>query len=90
MNNIEVKGLILAAGKGTRLRCLSFQSPKPMLPVGGKPVVQYSVEALRDSGVKNVFMNLHHKPDMIKEYFGDGSKFDMNIKYFVFHWERIC
>lgn len=76
-----MKGLILAAGKGTRLRDLTRNHPKPMLPVQGKPLLAHHVEWLQASGIDQIAMNLHHCPAVITDYFGDGSHFGVQITY---------
>lgn len=76
-----MKGLILAAGKGTRLRDLTLNRPKPMLPVQGKPLLAHHIEWLQANGIKQIAMNLHHCPTVITDYFGDGSRFGVEITY---------
>ncbi|MDO8513848.1 MAG: NDP-sugar synthase [bacterium] len=73
--------MILAAGLGTRLRPLTDKIPKPMLPIGNKPLLEYQLRLLKKFGVKDCAMNLYCLPEMIMEYFGDGKKFGMTIKY---------
>ena len=68
-----MKALILAAGQGTRLGHLTKDRPKPMLPIQGRPLLQYMVEWLRDHGIKEIAINLHHRPDVVREFFGDGA-----------------
>ncbi len=77
----SVKGLILAAGEGTRLRPLTLDQPKPMLPIGGRPILEYLVRLLRYHGVTEIAINLHYKPESIVRYFGDGSRFGVSITY---------
>ncbi|MBD3314101.1 NTP transferase domain-containing protein, partial [Candidatus Woesearchaeota archaeon] len=77
------QAVILAGGLGTRLKPLTDKSPKPMIDFYGKPFVLNLIEMLKEQGITNiVFLDgyLHKK---IEEYFGDGSKFGMNIKYSV-------
>lgn len=76
-----MKGLILAAGKGTRLRDLTLNRPKPMLPVQGKPLLAQHIEWLWVNGISQIAMNLHHCPTVITDYFGDGSRFGVQITY---------
>jgi len=76
-----MKGLILAAGKGTRLRDLTHSRPKPMLPVQGKPLLEEHITWLHDNGIEQIAMNLHHCPTVITDYFGDGSRFGVQITY---------
>jgi NDP-sugar pyrophosphorylase family protein len=67
-----VKALILAAGEGTRLRPLTLDRPKPMVPLGGRPLLEYLVGLVRHHGVTQVAINLHYRPERITEFFGDG------------------
>lgn len=73
--------MILAAGEGSRLRPLTLQRPKPMIPVAGTPILEYNVRLLAAHGVTDLTINLHHCPDVITEYFGDGSQFGVSIRY---------
>ena len=75
------KALLLAAGKGSRLGALTRQIPKPMLPVRGKPVLEHHVNRLAAAGVREIWINLHHSPDVIRQHFGDGTKFGVSIRY---------
>lgn len=76
-----VKAFILAAGLGTRLRPLGLDIPKVMVPIGGKPLLQHHFELLRQQGVREFIVNLHHLPEKITDYFGDGSRFGIHITY---------
>ncbi len=76
-----MRGVLLTAGEGTRMRPLTLTRPKTMLQVGGKPILQYNVEALRDAGIKDIVMVVGYKKEAIEDYFGDGSKFGVNITY---------
>jgi NDP-sugar pyrophosphorylase family protein len=76
-----MKGLILAAGEGTRLRPLTLDRPKPMLDVGGRPILEHLVALLRVHGVTEIAINLHYKPEAIVSHFGDGSRFGVSITY---------
>jgi NDP-sugar pyrophosphorylase family protein len=76
-----MKAMILAAGFGMRLRPLTQIIPKPLIDINGKPVIVYTLEALKQAGVKDVVINLHHLGQMIKQTLGNGSKFGMNIQY---------
>jgi NDP-sugar pyrophosphorylase family protein/phosphoheptose isomerase len=73
--------MILAAGEGTRLRPLTEHCPKPMLPVGGRPLLEYLLKLLRSHGVREVAINLHHHPEAVSGKFGDGSGLGMKIVY---------
>lgn len=76
-----VQGVIMAGGFGTRLRPLTENIPKPMLPVGDRPLLQYTIEQLRKAGIKNINITTHYMPEKIEEYFEDGEKFDVAINY---------
>ncbi len=75
--------ILMVGGLGTRLRPLTETTPKPMLNVGGKPILQTIIERFRDYGFKNITLCVNYKADIIKEYFGDGNKFGVNIDYVI-------
>lgn len=76
-----MKAMILAAGKGTRVRPLTYELPKPMIPIMGKPVMEYLVELLARHGVSQIMVNLSHQPQRIEQYFGDGHRFGVEVGY---------
>ena len=76
-----MKAIILTAGEGTRMRPLTLTKPKTMLPVAGKPIIQYNIEALRDSGVTDILLIVNYKESMVKDYFKDGNEFGVKISY---------
>lgn len=76
-----MKALILAAGKGTRLQQLTRTCPKPMLPVAGKPLLARLIAWLRGHHITQIAINLHHLPQVITDYFGDGSSSGVSITY---------
>ncbi|MCL4539984.1 MAG: nucleotidyltransferase family protein [Bacteroidetes bacterium] len=76
-----MKALILAAGKGERLKGTIDNIPKPMIEYRGKPVLQHNIELCRKYGIREIFINTHHMADVIKSYFGDGSAFGVKIVY---------
>jgi mannose-1-phosphate guanylyltransferase/phosphomannomutase len=76
-----MRALILAAGEGTRLRPLTLDRPKPMLAVGGRPILEHLVKLLRTHGVTEIAINLHYKPEVITRHFGDGSRFGVQLTY---------
>ena len=78
-----MKAIILTAGEGTRMRPLTTTRPKTMLITGGKPLIQYNIESLRDAGIKDITLVVGYKREVIEEYFGDGSEFGVNINYAV-------
>lgn len=76
-----VKALVLAAGEGTRLRPLTLERPKPMLPIAGQPLLGITLSKLRDAGIWEAAINLHHQPQQILDYVGDGSPFGLDVTY---------
>jgi len=76
-----MKAMILAAGKGTRVRPLTYDLPKPMIPVLGKPVMAYLIEHLRKHGISEIMVNVAHLHEKIEEYFGEGEQFGVQIGY---------
>ena len=79
--DLPIQAVIMAGGLGTRLRPLTEDLPKPMLPVGGKPLMELVIEQLRQVGICRVNVATHYKPEIIKEHFGDGSSFGMELNY---------
>ena len=75
------KAVILAAGRGTRMREMTADLPKPMLEVRGKPVLQYIVEGLRDAGVRKFLIVVGYRADAVRNFFGNGSRNNIDIKY---------
>lgn len=80
-NHSAPRAMILAAGKGTRLRPLTNRTPKAMVPVDGRPLLEYNIELLRAHGVREIAINLHAHADTITEHFGDGSRFGVSLTY---------
>lgn len=76
-----MKALILAAGEGTRMRPLTANIPKPLLPVAGKPFLRHIIETLESLGIRDIYLLIGWKNLKIKEYFGDGQRFNVNITY---------
>ncbi len=72
----------MAGGEGTRLRPFTRSIPKPLLPIGRKPVAQIIVERLRDCGIPDIVMSLEYGADLIRAYFQDGSQFGVRITYY--------
>jgi len=79
--------LILAGGRGTRLEEHTEDLPKPLVPINGKPILERIIEWLKENGVENIIIGVAYKKEMIKNYFGDGKEFGVNIKY-VEHSEK--
>ncbi len=78
-----MKAMILAAGEGTRLRPLTLNTPKVMLPIAGKPLLEYILVWLRFHGITEVAINLHHLPKAITDWLGNGDKFGIHVTYSV-------
>jgi mannose-1-phosphate guanylyltransferase len=77
----KLKGMILAAGQGTRVRPLTKDMPKPMIPILGKPVMEYLIEHLARHGVKEIMINVAHLHRKIEQYFGNGQRLGVEIGY---------
>ena len=75
------KAVLLAAGRGTRMRELTVDLPKPMIEVRGKPVLQHIVEGLRDAGVQRFLIIVGYHADAVRNFFGDGSRYKIEINY---------
>lgn len=76
-----MKAMILAAGKGTRVRPLTDEMPKPMIPIIGKPVMEYLIEELERHGFNEIMINVSHLPEQIENYFGNGERLGVEIGY---------
>ncbi len=81
-NKIE-QAVILSAGLGTRLRPMTDSIPKVMVPFSNKPLLQWHIEQFKKHGVEEFFINLFYLPEVVKNHFGDGSKFGVKINYFL-------
>lgn len=75
--------MILAAGEGRRLRPLTNHLPKPMLPLAGRPLLEHTIIYLRENGITDLAINLHHLPQAVIDYFGDGSGWGVTLRYSV-------
>ncbi|MDR1940138.1 MAG: nucleotidyltransferase family protein [Clostridiales bacterium] len=78
-----MKAIIMAGGLGTRLRPLTNELPKPMVPIIDKPIMLYIVDLLRSYGFTDIGVTLNYKPDSIISYFRDGSQFGVRLTYFI-------
>jgi NDP-sugar pyrophosphorylase family protein len=76
------KAVIIAGGFGTRMQSLTNGGSKLMLPLQGKPILEYSIDMCKRYGITEIAMSVFHCKDTIKEYFGDGSRFGVSITYF--------
>ena len=77
----QMHAVIMAGGLGTRLRPLTDELPKPMLPVGGRPLMERIVSQLRRAGIHQIIVTTHYKPEKIVDHFGDGRDFDVHLEY---------
>ena len=75
------KAMLLAAGAGTRLRPLTYETPKPMVPVVNHPVIHHVLDNLLKHGVEEVMVNLHMHPEQVRGYCGDGSRWSLKLQY---------
>lgn len=78
-----MKAVIMAGGEGSRLRPLTCDRPKPMVPVMNRPLMEYGVELLQRHGFREIAVTLQYLPEKIKDHFGDGRRFGVNLHYFV-------
>jgi len=79
----NMQAVIMAGGKGTRLASEIKDIPKPMAPIDGKPLLEYQIENLKENGVINIIIVIGHLGDVIKNYFGNGLNYGVNISYFA-------
>ena len=78
-----MQALILAGGKGTRLRPLTVYTPKPVVPVCNRPFLLYQLDTLRRAGITDITLSLSYQPHKIEQQLGDGSDFGVNLRYMV-------
>lgn len=76
-----MQALILAGGKGTRLRPLTVYTPKPIVPVVNRPFLLYQIDVLARAGIKDITLSLSYQPDKIEDLLGDGSEFGVNLRF---------
>jgi NDP-sugar pyrophosphorylase family protein len=76
-----MKAMVFAAGEGQRLRPLTEKTPKPLVPVAGRPMIDYPLLWLRYYGAREIIINLHHLGDQVENYLGDGAKFGLKVCY---------
>lgn len=77
----KIYGVILAAGKGERIIPLSFENPKPLLPICNKPIIQYQIESMKELGITDFIIVVGHLKERIQAFFGNGSSLGVRIKY---------
>jgi len=78
-----MQAIIIAGGKGTRLRPLTLSCPKPMLPLLQRPYLEWLVWRCTEAGITNILLNVHYHAEQVMDYFGDGSRFSAKIGYVV-------
>jgi dTDP-glucose pyrophosphorylase len=78
---LPLQAVIMAGGFGTRLRPLTEELPKPMLPIGDRPLMERTIEHLRQAGIQRVNVTTHYQPEKITDHFGDGRAFGVEINY---------
>ncbi len=78
---LPLKAVLMVGGYGTRLQPLTTAVPKPMLPVGNRPLLEIIVEGLRAAGIRRIVLATHYKSEMIAQHFADGSRFGVEISY---------
>lgn len=75
--------LILAGGKGSDMRPFTYEIPKSMIPVGNRPILENTINLLREHNIRNIYIAIDYLGDKIRQYFSDGSKFGVKIKYIL-------
>lgn len=75
------QAIILAAGKGVRWRPLTYEIPKALIPFKGKPILEHTIKHLRNAGIRDIYIVIGSLGERIKEYFGNGERFNVNIFY---------
>lgn len=78
-----MKVVIMAGGMGTRIASIANDIPKPMIRIGGKPILEHQIENLKACGLTDITLVIGHLGEVIKDYFGDGKDFGVQISYFV-------
>lgn len=81
LNNDIRQAVILASGEGVKMRPFTYEIPKSLIPVNGRPLLEYGIILLRDNNIKNIVITVSHLASKIIDYFGDGSKMGVNITY---------
>lgn len=75
------QAVILASGEGVSMRPFTYEIPKPLIPVNGKPLLEHGITLLRDHGITDIIITVSHLAEKIQHHFGDGSQFGVNIRY---------
>jgi dTDP-glucose pyrophosphorylase len=82
---LDVQAVIMAGGFGSRLRPLTDDTPKPMLPIAGRPLMERTIQQLRDAGIRRINITTHYLPDKITGHFGSGVQFGVQLNYVAEH-----
>ena len=77
-----MKVVIMAGGRGTRITSVASDIPKPMIKIEGKPVLEHEIECLKKQGFTDIILTVSHLGNIIMDYFGDGSRFGVQITYY--------
>ncbi len=80
---MELRAVLMAGGSGTRLRPLTCELPKPMVPVLNRPIAEHIVGLLKQHGIEEIIITLHYQPEAIQQYFQDGQDWDVSIHYSI-------
>jgi mannose-1-phosphate guanylyltransferase / phosphomannomutase len=80
---MELRAVLMAGGSGTRLRPLTCELPKPMVPVLNRPITEHIINLLKKHGIEEIVITLHYQPEAIQQYFGDGQDWDVAIHYSI-------
>lgn len=80
-NVLPVDAVIMAGGKGERLKPLTDKIPKPLLPIGSKPIIEHNIDRLASNGIDNFYISVNYLADLIKDYFKNGERKNISIKY---------
>ena len=78
---LPLEAIIMAGGKGSRLRPMTLTTPKPLLEIGGKPIIEHNIDRLIKNGINTIYISVNYLKEQIKDYFGDGSQKGIRIKY---------
>lgn len=78
---LPVDAILMAGGEGKRLRPLTEHTPKPLLEVGGKPIIEYNIDRLASVGIENIYLSINYLGEQLVNYFGDGSSKEIKISY---------
>ncbi len=76
-----MKAVLMAGGFGTRIQPLTINLPKPMIPLVNRPIMLHIIELLKKHGINDLILLLYHQPEVVKNFFGDGSEFGVHITY---------